>query len=60
MKNQFNGSLFPCPVCEANCYPEKDTDFLTELKCSKCNEKWAVLYIRGFWAGYAKKEKEIV
>ncbi len=60
--NKFDGSLFPCPACGGNCYPPHASstfDAITTLRCSKCNEDWNPLYIRGFMAGYAKKEKEI-
>ena len=56
MNKDFDGSLFPCPLCESNCYPIDDSNIITSLKCSKCNEEWAALYIRGFWAGYVKRE----
>jgi len=59
--NDFDGSLFPCPACSGNCYPDSDNNlkFINLMKCSKCNEEWSPLYIRGFMAGYAKREKEI-
>jgi len=59
----FDGSLFPCPVCGKNCYPVDDAyderAALDWVRCGSCKEIWSPMYIRAFWAGYAKKEKEI-
>jgi len=60
----FDGSLFPCPLCEGKCFPVNGNDIdpraqLEWIKCLNCGELWSPMYVRAFWAGYAKREKEI-
>jgi len=59
--NEFD--YWRCPKCKGSCSPVHEAhdprDVYTWVKCKDCGEVWAPVYVRAFWAGYAKKEKEI-
>ena len=61
MINEEGGVIFPCPACRGNCYAKETTPagFIVTVVCGECNNSWLPVYVKGFWAGYAKKEKEI-
>lgn len=51
---------FICPLCESKTKNAYENNTAT-LKCqnSNCANIWSAEYIRGFWAGYAKRGKEL-
>jgi len=55
-------NYFLCPICKGKCDPVYEAhdprDVFTWVKCSECKEVWSPVYIRAFWAGYAKRENE--